>query len=226
VPLSVGRAVDGGVYALDGRLYDAMDGAAAKPVCDLRPIPTLPGAHNWQNAAASYAAARAVGAPPPEIVARLKTYPGLPHRQELIATVDSVRFVNDSKATNDDSTAKALVCYDAIYLILGGLPKEGGLAAALPHFAAVRHAYLIGAAAQQFEREIAGRVQTTQSGDLESATRAAFAQARADRVKGATVLLSPACASFDQFKNFGDRGDSFRRIVAAIQARRKAEAKA
>jgi UDP-N-acetylmuramoylalanine--D-glutamate ligase len=214
VPVAVGRAVPDGVYAIDGRLYDAAEGA--RPVCDLRAVATLPGAHNWQNAAAAYAAARAVGARPAEIAARLATYPGLPHRQELVATLDGVRFVNDSKATNDDSTAKALVCYDAIYLIAGGLPKEGGLAAALPHFDRVRRAYLIGTAAKRFEGEIAGRVPVEQSGDLETATRAAFAQARSDRAGGATVLLSPACASFDQFKNFGDRGEAFRRIVARI----------
>jgi UDP-N-acetylmuramoylalanine--D-glutamate ligase len=226
VPIAVGRAVEGGVYAIDGKLFDATAGAATRPVADIRRVTTLPGAHNWQNAAAAYAATRAVGASQSEVAAGLKTYPGLPHRQELIATVGGVRFVNDSKATNDDSTAKALVCYDAIYLILGGLPKEGGLAFALPHFGAVRHAFLIGTAAQQFEREIAGRVPATQCGDLATATEAAFRQARADRVNNATVLLSPACASFDQFKNFGDRGDTFRRLVDKIQASLKAEAKA
>jgi UDP-N-acetylmuramoylalanine--D-glutamate ligase len=224
VPIAVGRALPEGVYSVDARLYDAAEGD--RPICDLRSVATLPGAHNWQNAAAAYAAARAVGAGRAEIVARLATYPGLPHRQELVATLDGVGFVNDSKATNDDSTAKALVCYDAIYLIAGGLPKEGGLGAALPHFGRVRHAYLIGTAAKQFEGEIAGRVPVEQSGDLETATRAAFKRARSERARGATVLLSPACASFDQFKNFGDRGERFRRVVAAIADELKTGARA
>lgn len=125
VPISVAAAVAGGVHAVNGKLVDAI-GAKPIDVVDLKTIPSLPGSHNWQNAAAAYAATRALGLGIDEVLAGLKGYPGLAHRQELIATVNGVRFVNDSKATNADAAAKALVCYDNIYWIIGGRAKVGG----------------------------------------------------------------------------------------------------
>ena len=192
------------------------------PGCDWRNIPTLPGAHNWQNAAAAYAVARAEGIAPDAICAALQTYPGLPHRQELVATINSVRYVNDSKATNADAAAKALACYDTIYWIAGGLPKADGLGATLPFLNRIRHAFLIGKAAQEFGRTLAGRLPVTQSGTLQAALDAAHALAQKERRTGATVLLSPACASFDQWKNFEERGDAFRRIARALAGKDKA----
>jgi UDP-N-acetylmuramoylalanine--D-glutamate ligase len=216
VPISSQRALDRGVYIVDGILFDTLSGARER-IADLRPIGTLPGAHNWQNAAAAYAAARAVGVPAAGIAAALATYPGLPHRQELVGTIDDVRFVNDSKATNADAAARALGCYDHIYWIAGGLPKEGGIDSLGEFFPRIRHAYLIGQAAQAFATTLApARLPVTMSGDLGTAVRQASADAFAEKRPGAVVLLSPACASFDQFANFEARGTRFRELVAAL----------
>jgi UDP-N-acetylmuramoylalanine--D-glutamate ligase len=140
----------------------------------------------------------------------------LAHRQELAAEIDGVLYVNDSKATNAEAAARALSSYRNIYWIIGGLPKEGGLAAARPFFDRVRHAFLIGQAAAQFRDELAGTIPTTMSGTLDAAVNAAHEKAQRERRAGAVVLLSPACASFDQFPNFEERGHRFCRLVAAL----------
>lgn len=220
IPISVEREVAGGVDALGGRLVDRTGGAAIE-VADLTAIATLPGSHNWQNAAAAYIATRAMGLDRAAIVAGLRSYPGLAHRQELIATLNGVRYVNDSKATNADAAAKALVCYDDIYWIIGGQAKEGGLAGLEKFFPRVRHAYLIGECAPIFARQLGKAVPFTQCGTLDKAVAAAQTQAERDRRPGAVVLLSPACASWDQYANFEARGDHFRKLVldrAAAQA--------
>jgi UDP-N-acetylmuramoylalanine--D-glutamate ligase len=215
VPISGRKRIEGGVYVLDGVLHDETAGAA-RAVMDLRAATTLPGLHNWQNAAAAYAAARAAGASPADIARGLTTYPGLPHRQERIGEVQGVAFINDSKATNGDSAANALACYEAIYWIAGGKPKDDGLGRAVEWLQGVRRAYLIGEAAERFEGELKGKVKTARSGTLARAMRDAFADARKDHAAGAVVLLSPACASFDQFANFEARGEAFRAEVAKI----------
>jgi UDP-N-acetylmuramoylalanine--D-glutamate ligase len=215
VPISVESAISQGISAVDGNLVDATANPTHK-VMDLRRAATLPGAHNWQNAAAAYAACRALGLEEEAIVAGLKSYPGLAHRQELIATVDGVSFINDSKATNADAAAKALACYEPIYWILGGRPKETGLAGLEPFYGRVAHAFLIGEAAPAFAQALAGKVPATQCGTLGAAVTAAAAMARDERRAGAVVLLSPACASFDQFANFEERGEAFRRAVKAL----------
>ncbi|MCP5366928.1 MAG: UDP-N-acetylmuramoyl-L-alanine--D-glutamate ligase [Hyphomicrobiales bacterium] len=215
VPVSGNGAAPGGVYALDGRLVDDLDGAA-RAVADLADLGTLRGAHNHQNAAAAYAAARAAGLEPDEIAAALATFPGLAHRQELVGEVDGVAFVNDSKATNPDAAAKALASYDAIYWIAGGRPKDevlGDLAGRLRH---VRAAFLIGEAAPAFAAGLAGHVPAQVCGTLEAAVAAAFARARRDRRGHPVVLLSPACASFDQFTDFEARGEAFRAAVESL----------
>jgi len=221
IPISAARRLERGVYVEAGILYDAIDGTPV-PVADLNPIPTLPGAHNWQNAAAAYAACRAVGVSAAAIAAALATYPGLPHRQELAALVDGVPFINDSKATNADAVAKALVCYDAIYWIAGGKPKEGGIDALTPFFPRIRRAYLIGEAAEAFARTL-GPVPHEITGTLAAAVAAAHRDTAGGKARGAVVLLSPACASFDQFASFEARGDAFRaRALALPGARRPA----
>jgi UDP-N-acetylmuramoylalanine--D-glutamate ligase len=220
IPISVEREMPGGIDAIGGRLVDRTGGAPIA-VMDLTAIATLPGSHNWQNAAAAYIAARAMGLDRAAIIAGLKTYPGLAHRQELIVAIGNVRYVNDSKATNADAAAKALVCYDDIYWIIGGQAKEGGLAGLEPFFPRVRHAYLIGEASAQFARQLGNKVRHTQCGTLDKAVAAAHLQAQRDRKPGAVVLLSPACASWDQYANFEARGDHFRRLaldLAAAQA--------
>ena len=215
VPVAVGRPLERGIYVLDGRLYDAIEAPAA-PVLDLRPIASLRGAHNWQNAAAAYGAARALGLAPAAIAAGLPHFQGLPHRLEPIATIDGVQFVNDSKATNPDAAARALSSFDDIFWIAGGRPKDTGLDAVLPWLDRVRHAYLIGEAAEDFARVLVPRIPCTQSRDLASAVRQAARAAWADGRGHAVVLLAPACASFDQFRDFEARGETFKALVEAL----------
>jgi UDP-N-acetylmuramoylalanine--D-glutamate ligase len=215
VPISVVRAVAGGVHAVDGRLVDDTDGRA-DAVIDLATVPALPGRHNWQNACAAYAACRAAGLDADAIVAGLRTFAGLAHRQQLLATIGGVRFVNDSKATNADAADKALGCYDDIFWIVGGRPKAGGLGGLEPHMPRIRRAFLIGEAEEAFAAWLDGRAPYERSGDLATATHAAFAAARASGRPDPVVLLSPACASFDQFPDFEVRGAAFAAIVAAL----------
>ncbi len=209
------EAVPGGVYTVDGILYDDTEGSATA-VCNLRENPSLPGEHNGQNAAAAYAAAKTAGVAPHAIMACIQSYPGLVHRQEPVELVDGVAFVNDSKATNADAAARALASYDCVFWIAGGRPKEGGLGPALQNLGGVRHAYLVGEAAMPFSQALDGKVPFTLSGDLTTAVHQAFEAARAAKGERPVVLLSPACASFDQFENFEARGDAFRDMVEAL----------
>jgi UDP-N-acetylmuramoylalanine--D-glutamate ligase len=217
VPISVSEHVPGGVYVEGGQLIDATGGQPIA-VLDLVLAERLPGSHNWQNAAAAYAAARALGVASEEAAIAIRSFPGLAHRQELVDTIDGVRFINDSKATNADAAEKALACYEAIYWIAGGLPKAGGITPLAPYFRRLRHAYLIGAATEEFAATLGSSVPFTRCGDLAAATAAAADEARRDGVPGAVVLLSPACASYDQFANFEVRGDAFRALVAERRA--------
>lgn len=215
LPISGERRVPGGVYAFDGVLYDDTNGPTAA-VLKMAEAPRLPGTHNWQNAAAAYAAARALGLPREAVVRGIKSFPGLAHRQELVAIVDGVRYVNDSKATNADAASKALACYRDIYWIAGGRPKEGGIRSLTPWFANIAHAFLIGEAEADFADTLEGHVAFTRCGNLAAAVAAASEMARTDRRSEPVVLLSPACASFDQWENFEARGDAFRKMVAAL----------
>jgi UDP-N-acetylmuramoylalanine--D-glutamate ligase len=215
VPISAERRVHGGVYVEDGWLIDDMAGAAQR-VLDLRRAARLPGKHNWQNAAAAFAATRTLGIDTSTVIAGILSFAGLAHRQELVATIDGVAYVNDSKATNADATAKALACYDAIYWIAGGIAKEGGIASLAPFFPRIRHAFLIGKATEEFAATLDGRAKLSRCGELGRAVSAAREAALAARQPGAVMLLSPACASFDQFANFEERGDTFRRLVEAL----------
>ena len=215
LPISGENRVPGGVYAVDRFLYDDTDGGNT-PIVSLDEILTLPGTHNAQNASAAYAAARMAGLRADEIRDAMGSFPGLAHRQELAAEIDGVLYINDSKATNAEAAARALSSYRNIYWIIGGLPKEGGLGAAKPFFDRVRHAFLIGQAAEQFRDELAGVMPATMSGTLDSAVGDAHEKAQRDRRPGTVVLLSPACASFDQFANFEERGRRFCSLVAAL----------
>ena len=215
VPISSGRRLDDGVFAHDGKLFDATDGEAEE-VCGLAAIATLPGVHNWQNAAAAFAACRAAGVDVRAIARGLAGFPGLPHRQEPVLTIGDVRYVNDSKATNAEAAAKALACYQRIYWIAGGRAKEGGLAPVFPHLDRIQRVYLIGAAQGAFAESLAGKVRVRRCGDLANAVREAHVEAQADDEPCCVVLLSPACASFDQWKNFAARGDAFRALVREL----------
>ncbi len=219
IPISGQTAAPGGVYVLNGVLHDDTQGGSVAAI-DLREVPTLPGVHNWQNAAAAYAACKAIGVDAPVIAACLRSFPGLPHRQELIEIVDGISWINDSKATNANAAAKALACYGNIYWIAGGQAKEGGLAGLESHFDRIAHAFLIGEAAADFAETLGGKVPATHSGDLATAVGEARVMARKEGREGAVVLLSPACASFDQFANFEARGEAFRALVEALPGER------
>ena len=208
VTISAESAAD--VSARDGVLRDT-DGA----LCDLRDAAALPGAHNAQNAAAAAAMARALGIDRAAIARGLLSYPGLPHRQERVGEVGGIRFVNDSKATNADSTARALACYDRVVWIAGGIAKAGGIEPLAPFFPRIAQAFLIGRDAPQFAATLARHgVPHDSVGTLENAVAAAWAAARAGAAP--VVLLSPACASFDQFTGFDARGDRFRALVRTL----------
>ncbi len=214
-PISASRSMGRGVYAIQGVLYDAT-GDRVIEVADLLRARSLPGRHNWQNAAAAYAAARALGVPAEEAAEGLMTFPGLAHRMETVAMIGRVRFVNDSKATNADAARQALSSYPRVYWIAGGQPKEGGIAPLDDLFGRVAKAYLIGEGASDFGKVLEGRAPCVQSGTIEAATAAAFADAEASG-EDAIVLLSPACASFDQFSDFEARGEAFRAAVESLQ---------
>jgi len=212
VTVRIGQANPHGVSVVAGRLRDARNGTEI----DLKPIKNLPGAHNWQNAACAYAACRALGLSVEAIAQGLASYPGLVHRQERVAVVDGVVYVNDSKATNADATEKALAAYDTIYWLVGGTAKAEGIVPLEPLFGRVVHAFLIGASSDAFAATLDGKVSYTCCGDLKTAVQQAHAMAGAERRADAVVLLSPACASYDQWPNFEVRGDAFRAMARAL----------
>ena len=186
--------------------------AHGEPVFDMADAPALPGSHNAQNAAATLAMARALGVPDAAICAGLRSFPGLPHRQQRVATVDGVAWVNDSKATNADAAARALACYDRLIWIAGGTAKAGGIEPLAPLFPRVAHALLIGRDAPVLAATLADAgVPHTMAGTLDTAV--AEARRLAPRLGARTVLLSPACASWDQFTGFEQRGDRFARLA-------------
>lgn len=186
--------------------------AADVAAADQARWPALQGPHNAQNVACAVAAVRALGLGDAEIEAGLQSFPGLAHRMEIVRTVRGVRYVNDSKATNPTSVAPALQAFPGIHWILGGQAKTAELDACLPYLAEVRAAYVIGEAAPLFAGLLAPLVRVVEAGTL----KVAVARAAAAAKPGETVLLSPACASFDQFRDFEARGDAFRAEVETL----------
>jgi UDP-N-acetylmuramoylalanine--D-glutamate ligase len=174
--------------------------------------PALKGPHNLQNALAAIATCRTLGVVEEAIQEGLRTYPGLPHRMERIREKGGVLFVNDSKATNPTATAPALASFDHIRWICGGQAKTDNLDECAPQFGHVRKAYTIGEASELFARLLSPHMDVAECQTLERAVGEAAAEAEA----GDTVLLSPACASFDQFRDFEDRGDQFRKLVEGL----------
>jgi UDP-N-acetylmuramoylalanine--D-glutamate ligase len=218
--VAVGHPVESGVFAKDGVLHE-MEGGAELAHIDLAGIGALRGAHNWQNAAVAYALARSQAIPSAAIAAGLKSFAGLSHRIEQVARRGKVLFVNDSKATNADAAGKALASFGDIYWIAGGRPKEGGLAGLEPFYAKIARAYLIGEAAEAFARQLGDTVDHVQCATLDRAVAMAADDASRSKAKEPVVLLSPACASYDQFANFEKRGDAFRQIVMALDGARQ-----
>jgi UDP-N-acetylmuramoylalanine--D-glutamate ligase len=208
-------------YGEDNYLHFAGVDALEVDVGSLAGIDSLRGQHNMQNALAALAVASLVrpGMPLAGHLAAFRTFPGLPHRMEGVGRLGPVLFINDSKATNADSTEKALTSWPGdIYWIVGGTPKEGGIAPLAPHFSRVAKAYLIGMAADDFARTLDGQVTYERCGTLDNALAAAARDASASTAAEPVVLLSPACASYDQFRSYGHRGDAFRALVASLIA--------
>lgn len=211
------RALHGIEVSDKGELLDHYSNSGYQ--CDLSGLERLKGRHNWQNIAAAYGVARYLGLEPDAIMKAVQTFPGLPHRLELITSISNATFVNDSKATNADAVERALDPFENIYWIAGGVAKAGGIAPLEPYFGKIKHAFLIGEAQDAFAATLDGKVPFTKCGDLENATHQASKMAFRDAAVPTVVLLSPACASFDQWKNFEARGDAFRRYVRDIAAK-------
>ena len=218
-PVTVGAASREGVSVVDGILHEE-----GEPVCDLARAAALPGRHNWQNAAAAYAAARACGLAPEGLAPALLDFPGLPHRMETIGSVGGIPVINDSKATNAEAAARAIACFENVYWIAGGRPKEGGIHAMAPLFPRIAHAFLIGEAEEPFAATLEGQLPVTRCGTLDRAVSAALDAACSNGRDGTVVLFSPACASFDQFSDFEQRGDRFRALVPLDRGATKGEA--
>ncbi len=214
-PVSVGKVLGRGIFVVDGALYDAM-GARAVKIMEMGAAVHLPGAHNWQNAALAYGAVRPYVSDTKAIAAAIASFPGLAHRMEDVGRIGKVQFINDSKATNADATARALAVYPDIFWIAGGKPKEGGIESLGGFFPRIRKAYLIGEAAPQFARTLDGKALYEMSATLDVAVASAARDAAASLSSAPVVLLSPACASYDQFKDFEQRGDVFRDLVARL----------
>lgn len=213
IRVSSGQKLEGfgwSVFARKGFLAEWRKGRQVASI-DLRGVQGLPGAHNHQNACAAYAATRALGLAPKLIEGALHSFAGLPHRSQLVTERGGVRFVNDSKATNVDSAAKALQAFPRIRWIAGGMGKEGGIAALQPHLSSVVKAYLIGHSARDFALQIGA----TPHEICETMERA-VARAAEEAQPGEVVLLAPAAASFDQYPNFEKRGEDFTARVKAL----------
>jgi UDP-N-acetylmuramoylalanine--D-glutamate ligase len=193
-------------------LRNTLIGVSSSDVGEQVNLPTLQGPHNAQNIACAMAVCRHLGVPYATIVEGLESYPGLPHRMERVREKDGVLFVNDSKATNPTATAPALAAYPSIRWILGGQPKTDNLDECAPHFGHVRSAYTIGEAGELFAKLLGPHMPVQECNTLENAV----IQAAKDSQPGDTVLLSPACASFDQFRDFEQRGNRFRDLVGAL----------
>jgi UDP-N-acetylmuramoylalanine--D-glutamate ligase len=222
IPVSVGKVLGRGVFVIDGILYDAQAANAAR-IMDVRTAAHLPGAHNWQNAALAYAASRSLVSNRQAIADAIASFPGLPHRIEEVARVGKVRFINDSKATNADAAERALQCFDDIFWIAGGRAKENGIESLRPLFPRVRKVYLIGEAAEEFARTL-NDVPHELCGTLAKAVAAAAHDAQLSKAASPVVLLSPACASFDQFRDYEQRGDVFRALMKELSAHPMREA--
>ncbi|WP_371347664.1 UDP-N-acetylmuramoyl-L-alanine--D-glutamate ligase [Ancylobacter sp. IITR112] len=217
VRVSVRGPLQTGIF-LDGSDLVVAENGVRSFTLSLAGIGSLRGAHNAQNAAAAFAAARALGLAPEVIATGMASFPGLAHRMEQVRTLGKVLFVNDSKATNADAAERALTSFEGIFWIAGGKPKDGGIEPLRPFFPRVRKAYLIGVAAPEFAATLGNEIPFELCGTLDVAVARAAADAAASGLAHPVVLLSPACASFDQYRNFEVRGDAFRALVNALPA--------
>jgi UDP-N-acetylmuramoylalanine--D-glutamate ligase len=220
VRVSVEHALADGLTIDGSRIMRSGNGGRGL-VADIAGIGSLRGLHNAQNAACASAAVLAVGVSADTLQKGLRSFPGLAHRMEQVGRQGATLFVNDSKATNADATAKALSSFPDIFWIAGGKAKEGGITPLAEFFPRILKAYLIGEAANDFARTLEGRVPYESSVTLDVAVADAARDAAEAGLAEPVVLLSPACASFDQFPNFEIRGDRFRELVMALDGVKK-----
>lgn len=222
VAFSAEKSLAPGYSLLDDTIVGSNRAALAVKLGSLSGIGTLRGRHNAQNALGAIAAVREClnwlgQSADLDWQGALASFPGLPHRMEEVGRAGKVLFINDSKATNADSTEKALLSFPRdVFWIIGGRPKAGGISSLAQLFPGVSRAYLIGESSEDFAATLEGKVAFEQSGTLDAAVAAAAKAAATSRGAEPVVLLSPACASYDQFKNFEVRGDAFRALVAAL----------
>jgi UDP-N-acetylmuramoylalanine--D-glutamate ligase len=215
VRVSVRRPLPDGLYVEAEQVMRAA-GGTARAVAHIGGIGSLRGLHNAQNAACAVGAALALGLNEAAIQRGLVSFPGLAHRMEQVGRKDNVLFVNDSKATNADAAARALASFSDIFWIAGGRAKTGGITSLAGSFPRIRKAYLIGEAVDEFAATLEGQVPTAAAGTLDRAVALAAADAAASGLAEPVVLLSPACASFDQYPNFEVRGTAFRELVLGL----------
>jgi UDP-N-acetylmuramoylalanine--D-glutamate ligase len=215
IPISAKERLAGGVCVTDNVIYNDINGSNSQYICG--ELKHLKGQHNAENIAAAFAACFIQDIAADKIVAGIKSFPGLKHRQELVAELNGVSFINDSKGTNAEATEKALLSFDNIYWIVGGRAKDGGIEVLTPLFNKIKFAFLIGEASEQFAAIFAANnVPYSNCHQLATATDQAANMAFADN-NHPNVLLSPACASWDQWDNFEQRGEAFCSYVAAIK---------
>lgn len=211
-PISGLVVPENGVGVLNGNIISNIN-RENEVVISLHDKTILPGAHNWQNVAAGTAVALTLGISNNIIKNAISSFPGLPHRQELVGTFNRLTFINDSKATNADATARALSCYESIYWILGGQSKEGGIGLLSKFFPKIRHAFLIGECSEEFADVLKGVVKFTNCGTIQNAIETIKNDIPSIYNDKVVILLSPAAASFDQFESYEARGDAFRVLI-------------
>lgn len=212
IPISTKKILKNGISVIDQTLYNK------EKSYPLGKIKTLQGNHNAENIAAAIAATHAYGIPIENGISATRSFAGLAHRMEYLGEYKNITFINDSKATNAEATAHALHAFDNIYWIAGGQAKEGGITTLVPHFNKIHHAFLIGASQQEFSQTLQQEnIAHTQCRTLENAYEQAVTKALQDPEKS-VILLSPACASWDQWPNFEARGEAFRQRVKALHA--------
>ncbi|MDC9701486.1 MAG: UDP-N-acetylmuramoyl-L-alanine--D-glutamate ligase, partial [Alphaproteobacteria bacterium] len=220
IRISVSCRLEQGIFAEDGFICKLESGRCI-PLVDLRGLLSLCGVHNWQNAISAFCVCRVLGIPLDVIIQGMSCFSGLPHRMEPVGRWERVLFVNDSKGTNVTAVAQALAAFNPIYWIVGGRAKNGGICSLEEFFPRIAQAFLIGEAASEFSKTLEGKVPFTLSGNLGAAVAAAAIAASGSVAEEPVVLFSPACSSFDQFRNFEARGDAFRTLVADFISQEK-----
>ncbi len=224
-PISVGKVLGHGIYVIDGILYDGMTRPTSELV-NLRMADALPGRHNWQNTAAAYAATRKLMHHQMDVANAILSFGGLSHRLEKVKEIEDIPFINDSKATNAEAAANALAAFENIFWIVGGKAKDDDFEALSPHTNRVKKAYVFGESQAALCAYLSDKVEVVPAGDLRQALEGAARDARAEKQKmtneeddgqgGPIVLFSPACASFDLYRDFEERGEHFRSLVEGM----------